>query len=415
MTALPDPVTIRALAVGGDGVGTLPDGRTIFVPRTAPGDRLTVRQLEYHTRFARGHIDTLLDPGPDRVEPVCPHYQRDRCGGCQLMHLDVSAQTAHKARMAGDALRRIGRLTIEDPAIVPPTAPLGYRTRIALAIRDGRVGYHRYDAPGQVFDLERCLLVEEEVDRLLQAVLRMRRQFAPWHDRLLLRRDQAGHAHLVLEGGPGTGRWSGGAAIQARLGAGVTVWERRRPGRPRRVVGAGEHVAATVFEQVNPPMAALVRDEALAGAGDVAGRLVWDLYAGMGETTRRLAELGAQVESVEWDREAVALAEALGPTGPRRLARDVAEALPLLTAPAVVLTNPPRTGMAAPVCDALAASAAERIVYVSCDPATLARDIRRLGPRWQVSSVRAFDQFPQTAHLELVAVLTPTGAVAPAD
>ncbi len=329
------------------------------------------------------------------------------------MHLSATAQTARKAGMAGDALRRIGGLTLEDPPIVPAMASLGYRTKISLAIRDGRVGYHPYDAPGEVFDLDRCLLVAEEIDQTLQVVLRMRRQFAPWHDRLVLRRDQGGHLHLILEGGPGRGRWSGGAAIQSRLGAGVTVWERRRPGRPRAVLTSGSTSPAAVFEQVNPPMAALVRADALAGAGEVAGRLVWDLYAGTGETTRRLVERGARVESVEWDRDAVALADALGPSGPRRLARDVVEALPMLTPPDLVLTNPPRSGMAAEVCDVLAMSPAERIVYISCDPATLARDIRRLGSRWRLVTVRAFDQFPQTAHLELVAVLVSTGPVAP--
>jgi 23S rRNA (uracil1939-C5)-methyltransferase len=148
-----------------------------------------------------------------------------------------------------------------------------------------------------------------------------------------------------------------------------------------------------------------VRAYAIAALGAVEGRHVWDLYAGIGETTLVLARAGASVESVESDRRAVAEAETRGPAARRHTAR-VEHVLGELRAPDLVITNPPRTGMDARVVEALERLRPERIVYVSCDPATLARDLTRL-PSFRVADVRAFDLFPQTAHVETVVVLEP--------
>ena len=139
--------------------------------------------------------------------------------------------------------------------------------------------------------------------------------------------------------------------------------------------------------------------------GSEPGAMVWDLYAGIGETTALLAENGYRVESVERDRAAVELAELLGPDGPRRLSGTVEQHLRSLAVPSLVLTNPPRTGMSGEVVEALTQAGASRLCYVSCDPATLARDIVRLGDRFRLRTVECFDQFPQTAHMETVAIL----------
>jgi 23S rRNA (uracil1939-C5)-methyltransferase len=140
--------------------------------------------------------------------------------------------------------------------------------------------------------------------------------------------------------------------------------------------------------------------------GPVAGRAVWDLYAGIGETTSALVAAGARVESVESDRRAVAEAERRGPAARRHTGR-VEAVLGELRPPELVVTNPPRTGMDAAVPAALERLRPERVVYVSCDPATLARDLGRL-PGFRLTEVVAFDLFPQTAHVETVAVLEPS-------
>jgi 23S rRNA (uracil1939-C5)-methyltransferase len=169
------------------------------------------------------------------------------------------------------------------------------------------------------------------------------------------------------------------------------------------MAGADEAYPATVFEQVHPAMGDRVREHAVRALGAVEGRHVWDLYAGIGETTATLAHAGASVESVESDRRAVAEAESRGPVA-RRHAGRVEDVLRELKAPELVITNPPRTGMDVRVAEALERHGPERVVYVSCDPATLARDLGRL-PGFRVADVRAFDLFPQTAHVETGVVL----------
>src|SRR4030081_2594006 len=115
-----DLVTITGIAVGGDGVGRLSDGRVVFVPRTAPGDRIRLREgsLQRHRNFARAEIGEIVEAGPGRVTPPCPHYVNDHCGGCQLQHLAYDEQLNAKGAIVGDTLRRIGKLDLPDPEIV---------------------------------------------------------------------------------------------------------------------------------------------------------------------------------------------------------------------------------------------------------------------------------------------------------
>jgi 23S rRNA (uracil1939-C5)-methyltransferase len=171
------------------------------------------------------------------------------------------------------------------------------------------------------------------------------------------------------------------------------------------VAGAGEAFPATVFEQVHPEVGDRVREFALEQLGDVSGRRVWDLYAGIGETTAQLVAKGATVESVEVDRRAVAEAEGKGPAAKRHTGR-VEDLVRELHPPDMVIVNPPRAGLDERVSEELDRLAPSRLVYISCDPATLARDLQRL-TRLRLSLVHAFDLFPQTAHVETVAVLEP--------
>ncbi|HEU5170729.1 MAG TPA: hypothetical protein VFU46_09330 [Gemmatimonadales bacterium] len=399
-------VRIVRLAAGGDGVGRLADGRTVFVPRTAPGDLVRLRDVRPAKRFARARIDRVLEPGPDRAPPPCPHYVRDECGGCQLQHLTLAAQLEARRGFVGDALRRLARLDLPDPPIEPAPAPLAYRAKLTLAARHRRIGLHPYGRPDLVFDLERCYIAAGPLQQLWTAARGLRDLLPSNLAQLVLRLDRAGGKHLVARV-HGTHVWTSAGELARRLadvGAPATLWWEPEGGSARVLAGAavaGPHVA--VFEQVHPAMGDRVRDFAIAQLGEVAYRRVWDLYAGIGETTARLAAAGAEVESVELDRRAVAYSEA-GPPA-RRHAGRVEELLPRLPDPELVITNPPRIGMEARAIAELARRSPARIVYVSCDPATLARDIVRLGPRYRPGTVRCFDLFPQTAHVETVAVL----------
>jgi 23S rRNA (uracil1939-C5)-methyltransferase len=402
-----NPVRILRLAVGGDGVGRLDDGRTVFVPRTAPGDLVELSSLREYRRFARGRPGRLLEPGPDRVEPRCPHYVFDECGGCQLQHLAVPAQLEARRGFVGDALRRLARLEVADPEIVPAAKVYEYRAKLTLAVSaDGsRIGLRRYDRPDEIFMLERCHIAVPQLMSLWSEVRRLRPLFPTGLTGLVLRRDREGRLHLILHSEVGSTREERDPLESglASLGFPVTIWWRPEGGAAQPVAGAGDPYPATVFEQIHPEMGDRVRAFALAALGDVSGRRVWDLYAGIGETTAALASAGARVESVEMDRGAVAAAERAGP-GARRHAARVEDVLGLLGPPDLVVTNPPRSGMGARVSAAIEKSRPARVVYISCDPATLARDITRL-PSYRLALAQAFDLFPQTAHVETVAVL----------
>ena len=398
---------ILRLAIGGDGVGKLEDGRTVFVPRTAPGDLVELERVREHRRFARARPGRLVEAGPDRTEPRCPHYTRDQCGGCQLQHLTIEAQREARRGFVGDALRRLGRREVADPPLEPAPRPYDYRTKITLAVSaDGRrIGLHPYERAEQVFALEWCHITVPELMELWRALRAVAELLPPRLEHLVLRLDRSGARHVVLRSAAGE-VWSGGPRLLTALerrGEPAVIWWQSEAGAPRAVAGSGSAFPATVFEQVHPEMGDRVRAWALAALGPVSGRRVWDLYSGIGETTAWLAEAGARVESVESDRRAVAEAESRGPAA-RRLEGRVEHVLGELSRPDLVVTNPPRTGMDERVSRTLDRLAPERIAYISCDPATLARDLQRM-PGYRVAGLRAFDLFPQTAHVETVAVL----------
>lgn len=402
-----EPVRIRGIAAGGDGVGTLADGRTVFVPRSAPGDLAELGELRLTRSFARGRLARLLEPGPGRVAPRCPHYTADDCGSCQLQHLSAEAQRAARVRLVGDALRRIGHFSTEDPELEPSDTEWGYRTKVTLAVKSGRIGYHRLGQPGNVFDLVQCPIARPELNRLWQALRAHRTLFPRRLEQVVLRVDRGGMSHAIFRTSTGDA-WTRGGELGAALrrdGVEAVLWWEPEDGAPRTVFGAKEAHPVMVFEQVHPVMGDRARAHAVAELGDVAGQHVWDLYAGIGETSRALAERGATVESVERDARAVRVAEAGEGKGVTRIAAQVELAIGRLKRPDAVVVNPPRTGLAESIGRQLGASGATRVVYVSCDPATLARDLERLEPAYRLSTLRAFDLFPQSAHVETVARL----------
>lgn len=400
-------VRILRLAAGGDGVGKLADGRTVFVPRTAPGDLVELSDIKEHRKFARAKLGLLREPSPDRAEPRCPHYLADECGGCQLQHLDLDAQRAARRSFVGDALRRLAKRDVDDPEIIPASKAYDYRAKLTLTASPGarRIGLHPYGRPEEVFDLEWCHITAPELMVLWGAVRELRRLLPAQLDRIVLRLDRSGGRHLLVRVS-NSRVWSGARELESRLagrGIDATIWWQPPGGAARALAGAPSPFPATVFEQVHPEMGDRVRDFAVSGLGPVTGRRVWDLYAGIGETTARLANAGARAVSVESDARAVAEAETRGPVARRHAAR-VEDVLAKLGRPDLVVTNPPRVGMDARVTAGLEAAAPERIVYVSCDPATLARDLTRL-PSYRIAQLQAFDLFPQTAHVESVTIL----------
>jgi 23S rRNA (uracil1939-C5)-methyltransferase len=415
-------LTIRILriAAGGDGVGKLADGRTVFVPRTAPGDLVELDEIKISKRFARARAVRILEPGPNRVVPPCPHYTRDECGGCQLQHLTPAAQLSAKQSIVGETLRRVGKVEVPDPAVIPPGRMWEYRAKITLsADRKRRIGLHPLDRPDQTFDLENCYITEPALMAVWSVVRRHRNLLPEDLAQLVLRLDRAGERHLIVKTAGGQVWTCAGQLSDHLIQASVpaVIWYEPEGGAPRVLAGAPDAYPATVFEQVNPEMGDTVRAFALEVLGQVAGLHVWDLYSGIGETTVQLLAAGATVESVESDARAVRIAQSrarhtlrLGPDsrlppGVELHVAKVEEVIRRMEDPDVIIANPPRGGLDATVIEGILERSARRLVYVSCDPATLGRDIARLVPRFRPGSVQAFDLFPQTAHVETVTVL----------
>jgi len=405
-------VPIRSIAAGGDGVGTLEDGRVVFVPRTAPGDVVECRITESRRRWARAVRLSLVEPGPGRAEPECPHYDADRCGGCRLQHLSYEAQLAAKARIVGDALRRIGGLETDDPPIAPSPSLWRYRARVTLHAERGRIGYHRVGEANGVFDLTDCRIAREPLMTLWRAVSSERRLLPADLTALGLREDGEGALHVVVES-PAARAWDAVPLAQAVGDPTVRHWWRPEGGAARVLAGPPSAFPVLAFEQVQPGLGGDIRAQAVAETGAASGSVAWDLYAGVGETARALAARGVDVWAVEADRAAVAWGRDRARGWDRgaavRWEAEAAErAVARLPDPDVAVVNPPRTGLGAEVAEALQRRAERtrpfRVVYVSCDPATLARDLRRM-PGLGLRSVRAFDLFPQTAHVETLSVL----------
>jgi 23S rRNA (uracil1939-C5)-methyltransferase len=415
-------VRIESIAAGGEGVGRLEDGRVTFVHRTAPGDLAEIAVTERRDRWTRGRLLRVLESSPERREAPCPFYAR--CGGCTLEHLEYGAQLRAKARIVADALTRIGGVAVEPPEVVPSPSEFRYRNRVSFALRrveHGRVeaGFHALGAPDEIVDLGgACLLPEEPVARVWDALRAAwgpdaRRLPSGERLRLTLRASAGGEVSLLVEGGYSPGRPR--ELIEAVPGL-VSIWHQRREAAAELIAGApglpetwGDEtveLSGAAFLQVNRGAAALLAAHVAELAGDVAGLRIVDAYCGVGFHARRFARGGAAVVGIELDPQAVEEAARAAPDGARFVQGPVEELIRAELPADLVVLNPPRAGVHADVADALVASSAERIVYISCNPATLARDLKRMAGAYRLESVRAFDLFPQTAHVETVALLT---------
>jgi 23S rRNA (uracil1939-C5)-methyltransferase len=355
------------------------------------------------------------------VEAPCPLF--DVCGGCALQHLDYAEQLLWKGRFVADALGRVGGIEVDPPAVEPSPHRTGYRNRLTFTVRrlrGGRVvgGFHGLGDPDRIVDVRgECLLPEADVLEAWTALRATWRSAWPLPDarelRLTLRAADDGVLLLVRGGREG---WDGGDLLERvpPLGA---VWH--RPGgrsEARRVAGAALHegwgaervpVGGRAFLQVNRAAAAPLAEHVLELArGDdrAVGEHCVDAYCGVGVYGRALARSGWRVTGIERDREACAAARHLVPEGFEVIEGAVEAHLEAHLPAALVVLNPPRAGLAPEVPEILLRHRPERVIYVSCDPATLARDAKRLTAAYALASLRSWDLFPQTAHVETVAV-----------
>jgi 23S rRNA (uracil1939-C5)-methyltransferase len=407
----PAELTIDSIGAGGDGIGRA-NGVVVFVPRTAPGDVARV-QMNTKKRFARGTLVDLVSPSAQRVNPPCEHYRVDRCGGCQLQHISYADQLEAKRGIIRDAITRIGKRAVDAPHVERSAKEWRYRTKLTLAMRrrpggDWVIGLHPYDDPVGVFQLVDCPITDEAVVAVWRQVMNARAHFPRGDELRASVRLVTGGATIVMEG---SDDWPNPGAFFEAVPNATSLWW-KPPHRARMLVAErGGLDASASFAQINTEVAERLHSYVLERARAHSPRTLIDAYAGSGSTAVPLANDGVNVVAIESDKDAAARCAAVLPKGSMAVAARVEDAIARALPADVVLINPPRVGVHEQVASALqnVPQPPRAIVYVSCDPATLARDLSRM-PRYRIVSLRAFDMFPQTAHVETVCELVPEAA-----
>jgi len=396
-------LTLTTLTYGGEAMGRLPDNRAVFVPFGLPGERVRIRLTDEKRGFARGELVEVLEPSPERIAPRCAHF--GICGGCHYQHLTYEAQLKAKAEILRDQLTRIGKLA--NPPVNPTvegSSPWNYRNHVQFHLtEDGRLGYVSVRGV-EVISISECHLPEARINDLWPQL-----DFEPETEieRVSLR--DGDDLMLVLES-------ESPAAPELELEAGISVVHLYEDhpvvmagdGALRmRVLDRDFQVSAASFFQVNT----LVAEKMV---GHVLSKLpteldtVLDLYCGVGLFSAFLAPrcqrlIGIELSASACEDFAVNLDEFEGVELYEGLAEDVIPHLE--AAPTLVLVDPPRAGLERAVLDSILRLNPPTILYVSCDPSTLARDAARLiAGGYRLVEVTPFDMFPQTYHIESISL-----------
>ncbi len=343
----PIRASIHDVAFGGAGVGRV-DGKTVFVPFTIDGEQVEATIIERRKRFDRARLSTVIVSSPDRIDPVCEYF--GHCGGCEYQHIAYHHQLELKRRQVQQLLERIGKLPqIKVLPTVPCPSPYGFRNRITVHSAGDRIGFFEKNSR-EVVDVKRCVIalpaVNSELEKLRAAGL-------------------ADGKHQTL----------------------------RAPGVPRTFSQTNDFVAAALFEYV---------------AKQVRGEVLLDAYCGSGFFARPLAKKMQIVIGIDWNEAAIDAARKTALPNENYVCDDVGTAIESLIRgyrPHTIIVDPSADGIDERVTRALTGDPPARLIYVSCNPAALARDLAGLKQVYRIDAIQPFDMFPQTAEIETVAIL----------
>jgi len=338
---------IEDVAFGGKGVAR-DEGKAVFIPFTIDGERVSAKIVREKKQFAEAELVDVRESSLHRVKPECPYF--GRCGGCSYQHIDYEHQLALKFRQVRDVLRHIGKLAdVPMRPIIPSPFSYRYRNRITVHAQEGVVGFFRRESH-RLIDIEACPIARPEVNDALVD--------------LRSRRVKDGHYTLRAEPGP------------------------------------------RVFSQANDAVADALRN-LIARLIPSGQELLVDAYCGAGFFTKTLLEKFERIIGIDWDKFAIEAARENATVKETYLAGDVEEQLQrvLKTSPpakTTVIVDPPATGLAENARRVIVDLAPATLIYVSCNPATLARDLKEMQERLTIESVTPLDMFPQTAEIEVV-------------
>jgi 23S rRNA (uracil1939-C5)-methyltransferase len=439
-------LTIDKVVTGGHGLARLASGLVVMVPFVLPGERVVVRVGKEHKGFAEAALLEVLEPSPQRVDPPCPRFQA--CGGCLLQHGDYPAQLAIKGAILQDLLARQGQWATEEIAsfyesILPSPSPWHYRQRIRLQVDDrGRLGFFATRSH-DVIEIAACPLAKDELNQVLADLrpLPAFRTLCRHAEALeLLLNPEAGQVVVIvhLSRKPRAADQQAAAAVASSIALVQSVWlagvgfAMDGPHGAQGEEGQGaDRIAFTLpaelggrplllelqaggFCQVNLAQNEGLVRQLLAWAQVGADDAVLDLYCGMGNFSLPMALTARQVVGTDLQRSSIRCAQANALANQLdncRFLRTVAVAAIRQLRKAqerfdLILLDPPRSGCRE-IIPLLPNLGADRLIYISCDPATLVRDLRQLhGAGFRVRRIRGVDMFPQTAHLETIALMT---------
>ncbi len=409
-------ITLEQMAHGGKALGRH-QGRVVFVPYAIPGERVRARITEDKERHAFAELVEVLEPSPARVDPPCPHFGSGLCGGCQWQHIAYEQQLIYKRDVLLDQLKRIGKF--EDPVVhpvQPASYPWHYRfyATFTCALSDGHTGECHHlgfwnEDNSRIVPVDTCLVLHadlldiyESLDMTTAQIERVKFQVGTDPaDRMIIlytKDDQAPEIKTDLP-----------ISVNLLLSDNEPMNLIGDTHVHYDVLGRDFRVTAGSFFQVNPEVAGMLVETVLSSLELQGNETILDLYSGVGLFTAFIAEHAALVMSVESYPPAVTDAEEnLAHLENVDLIEGAVEAVldDLEGSFDGVVVDPPRTGLAVEVIDALARLAPPGLVYVSCDPATLARDAGRLARHgYTLVEVHPLDMFPQTFHIESVALL----------
>jgi 23S rRNA (uracil1939-C5)-methyltransferase len=425
---------VEKLVYGGVGLARLPadergPGKTVFLPFVLEDEEVEASLIEQKPSFARGRIEQVLKPSPNRTEPGCPYFQH--CGGCHYQHANYAHQLEIKTVILRETLKRTAKVELPADIQVHPSPEWNYRNRSRLKLQTApfALGYYKFRSH-ELLPVEQCPISSPLINRAITAIwswgrsaptpkeLREIEIFANHDDKALViegycepRTSQA-QAQLIAEN----------LATVVPEGVGVSVFEAMPPnrapehqaGEPKRLASCGAteftyqtklssyRVSAGAFFQVNR---FLIGELTGVVTNDASGRLALDLYAGVGLFSAALARSFAQVIAVESSQTSHGDLRHNSPPEVKAIRATTEKYLEQASGvrPDLVVADPPRGGLGENVVRSLAKLGAPRITYVSCDPSTLARDLRGLlGLDYRIEGVHLIDLFPQTYHIESV-------------
>ena len=414
-------LTIEKLVYGGDGLARLPEGKTVFMPFVLPGEEVDATIVQQKSSFARATADQVVKPSPYRIQPQCPYFAS--CGGCHYQHSGYTAQLENKRAILKETLLRNGKLEWKGEVITHSGEPWGYRNRSRFKIRSGAefsIGYYRMGS-NELLPVKQCPISSPAINRILGYLWELGESgkvpagvseievFADHADsKMLLEIYLAPDAPELRDFA---------VTLQAKAPEikGVAYFASGGEAgneAPKYVVGeatlpyqVGEKsfkVSAGSFFQVNR---FLVRELVQTVVGDFHGKIALDLYAGVGLFGAHLSKRFDQVFAVESSPNSGSDLQANAVKNVVPVRSNAEGFLPrcLNMQPELVVVDPPRAGLGAKATQLMAALRVKRIVYVSCDPATLSRDVRLfLETGYHVEQVHLVDLFPQTFHIESV-------------